>query len=97
MPVAATGLAEVLARDAHPLKVLGAGEHPLEQLAIAGLELSAVLQGPARVLDPIRECVANRLQLAQVERSGLGRDGSHAGRELEAREGLGDQGGELPL
>jgi len=40
--VAAARLAEVVARDAQPLEVLGAGEHLLEQLAVADLELGAL-------------------------------------------------------
>jgi hypothetical protein len=95
--VTATGLAEVVARDAQPLEVLWAGKHPLQQLAVAGLELGAVLQGPAGVLDPIRESVANRLQLTEVERPRVARNGGHLGGEFEARECLGDQRGELPL
>jgi hypothetical protein len=97
MPVTATGLAKIVARDAQPLEVLGAGEHPLQQLAIAGLELGAVAQGLARVLDPIRKSVANRLQLAKVECPRLARDGGHVGDELQTREGIGHQGRELSL
>ncbi len=95
--MAATRLAEVVARDAQPLEVLGAGEHPLQKFAIAGLELGAPLQAPARVLDPVGEGVANGLQLAQVECSGLARDGWHLRGDFEAWEGLGDQRGELPF
>ena len=69
--MAAARLAEVVARDAQPLEVLRAGQHPLQQLAVAGLELGPLAQCAARVLDPIGQGVANRLQLTQVERSRL--------------------------
>ena len=70
--MAAAGLAEVVAGDAQPLEVPGLGEHPIEQLAIAGLELGSPPQRCARVLDPVRQGVPNRLQLTQVERSRAG-------------------------
>jgi hypothetical protein len=69
--VAATRLAEVVARDAQPLEVLGTGEHPLEQLVVAGLELGPLTQRLACVLDSIGQGVANRLQLTEVECSRL--------------------------
>ena len=93
----AARLAEIVARYAQPLEVLWAGEHPFQQLAVAGLELGSPPQGPARVLDPIGQGVANRLQLAQVERPGLARDGGHVGGDFEPRESLGHQSGQLPL
>jgi transposase len=95
--VAAARLAEVGARDAHPLEVLRASQHRLQQLAVAGLELGAPPQRAARVLNPLRKRVANRLQLAQVQRSRLTRHGGHIGDQLDTREGLGNQGRQLPL
>lgn len=97
MPVAAARQAEIVARDLHPLEVLRSREHAVEQLMVAGLELVALAQRPAGVLDPRREGVADRLQLAEVERARLPRERRHAGIEPEPREGLGDQGGELPI
>jgi hypothetical protein len=93
----AARLAEIGARDAHPLEVLRADEHPLEQLAVAGLELGPPPQSAARVLDPVRKGVANGLQLAQVQRSRLARNRGHVRDQLEPREGLGNQSGQLPL
>lgn len=91
--MAAARLAEVGARDAHPLEVLWASKHRLQQLAVASLELGALPQRAMRVLDPLGKSVANRLQLAQVQRSRLTRDGGNVGDQFEAREGLGNQGG----
>jgi hypothetical protein len=40
--VAAAGLADVGARDPQPLEVLWRVQHPLQQLAVAGLQLLAL-------------------------------------------------------
>ncbi len=95
--MAATRLAEVVARDAQPLEVLRTGEHPLQQLAVAGLELGPLAQCAARVLDPIGQGVANRLQLTQIECSRLAREGRHVRGNFEPREGLRHQSRELPF
>ncbi len=71
MPVAAARLAEVGAGDPHPLEVARRGEHPVEQLAVARLQLGALSQCRARVLDPGGEGVADGLELAEVERPWL--------------------------
>lgn len=65
MPVAATGLADVGARNPHPLVLGGSVEHPLEQLAIAGLQITALGQGGASPGDPLRQRIPHPLELFQ--------------------------------
>lgn len=91
----AAGQAEVVARDLHPLVVLRRLQHPLQQLVVAGFELLALPQGPTGVLDPRRERVANRLQLAQVEHPRLARARRHVSGHLQAAKSLGHQSRQL--
>jgi hypothetical protein len=91
--VAAAGQAEVVAGDPQPLVLVRRGQHPLQQLLVAGLELALLSQGEAGVLDLHRERVADDLQLAEVERPRLTREGGHARANPQTREGL---GGERP-
>lgn len=95
--MAAADLAEVVARDPQPLVALRGREHPLEQLAVAGLELLALAQSGASVLDPARQRVADGLQLTEVERPWLAGEGRHAGVDADAREGLGGEAREDTL
>jgi hypothetical protein len=95
--VAAAGLADVGAGDPHPLEVLGRRQHPPQQLAVAGLDLLTLAQGATRRSDPRREGVPHLLQAAEPERARLAPGSRNRGVELEPREGLGHQGGELPL
>lgn len=69
--MAAARQAKVVARDPHPPVVPRRGQHPLQQLAVAGLELAPLPQRAMRVLDPRRQRVANRLQLTEVEHATL--------------------------
>lgn len=55
MPVAATRLTDVGARDLQPLVLGWSGQHLLQQLTVAGLELGPILQLVARDADPGRE------------------------------------------
>lgn len=91
MPVPAAGSADVVAGDPHPLELRGSGEHALEQLAVALLQVVLLAQGSAGVLDASRERVAHRLQLAEVERPTAGGEGGDAGVDLDPRERLGGQ------
>jgi hypothetical protein len=61
MPVAATRLTDVGAGDPQPLVLGGSAQHPLQQLAVAGLELGLILQPAPRHADPGRERVADGL------------------------------------
>ena len=93
--MATAGLADVGAGDLQPLVPGGVVEHPLQQLAVARLELGLIAQTAARLADAPGERVAHGLQVAEPERPRLGRDGGYAGVELETGEGLGHQGAEL--
>ncbi len=68
MPVAATWLTEIIARNTHPLEFSWRGEHPLQERPVVGLELCPLAQSAPRILDSHREGVSHFLQLAQAER-----------------------------
>lgn len=55
MPVATTWLADIGAGDPHPLVLGRSGQHLLQQLAVAGLQLSLILQLTPRDPDPCRK------------------------------------------
>jgi hypothetical protein len=95
MPGAAAGLADVGTGDPQPLVLGRSGQHPLQQLTIARLELGPILELTAGDADPGRERVADRLQLAQAERPRLICESTDSGVDREARKGLGDQGAKL--
>jgi hypothetical protein len=97
MPVATAGLADVGAGDSQPLVLGRRSEHPLQQLAVAGLELCPFLQPQPRGADPGRERIANGLEVAEVERPRLLRAGSDAGVDLDPGEGVGEERAELGL
>jgi hypothetical protein len=78
--------------------VLGrSGQHLLEQLAVAGLELGPILQLAARDADPGRERVADRLQVAEPKCPRLRRPGTDPGLDLDAGKGVGEERAELRL
>ena len=93
----AARLAQVLTGDAHPLVLGGRGEHPLQQLAVVGLQLVALLERRARRGDALGERVTNLLELTEPGDARLPERGGHAGVQAEAREGLDAESGELPL
>jgi hypothetical protein len=72
--------------------VLGrGGQHLLQQLAVAGLELGAILQLSPRDADPGRQRIADDLQIAEAQRPRLPGKGSNAGIDLNAGEGVGKE------
>ena len=95
MPGSAAGLADVGAGDPQPLVLGRSGQHPLEQLAVTGLELGALLQPKPGLADPRRQGVADSLQLAQAKRPRLTRNSADSGVDREARKGLGDERAKL--
>lgn len=97
MPGSAARLADVAAGDFHPLEVSGRRQHLAQQLAVAGLNPRPLMQGEAGVGDPLRQLVAQALQLAQVEDPRLRRDRGDAVGNLDTAEGLGEKVGELAL
>lgn len=72
MPVAAAGLTDVGSGDLQPLVLGGRRQHPLQQLAIAGLDLGLLLKLAPRVTDPASQRVANSLQFSEAESTWLG-------------------------
>ena len=88
MPVTAARLADVGARDPQPSVLGGRRQHSLQQLAIAGLQLGALVQPALRRANPLRQRVANRLELTEVEHSRRGRDGGDPGVDLETGKGI---------
>lgn len=62
---------------------------------IAGLELVALAQGTARVLDPRRKRIADRLQLAEVQHARLTREGRHVAGNPHAAKCFGDEARKL--
>ena len=97
MPVTAPGLANVGARDPHPLVLGRRRQHVLEQLAVAGLQLVLLAQGVASGGDPIRQGVANLLELLEPGDTGHGKAGGDPGVELKARKGLSTEASQLVL
>jgi hypothetical protein len=95
MPVAAAGLADVGAGDLQPLVLRGCRQHPLEHLAIAGLELGLRLELSPRIRDPTGQRVTNRLQFAEAERARLWRDWGNACVDLDTRKAIGEKRAEL--
>lgn len=97
MPVAASRLANVGARDPHPLVLGGRRQHLLEQLAVAGLQFILLAQGLTGDSNPLGESVANLLQLLEPGNPGDGEAGRDPGVERKARKGLGTETGQLVL
>jgi hypothetical protein len=95
--VAAAGLADVGAGDAHPLEALRGGDHLLEQDAVGVLQPGPLRERAARFGDPAGEPVANRLQLAEPEDPGSPRSRRDPVRDLDVPEGLAEEPGQLRL
>lgn len=95
--MAATRLAHVGARDPHPLVLGRSLQHPLEQLAVAGLQFVLLAQGLTGDRDPLGKGIANPLELLEIRDPGHGAFSRNIGVEPEAREGLGAKQGQLVL
>jgi hypothetical protein len=97
VPVAAAGLADVGARDPQPLVLGRSREHVLEQLAVARLQLAALLQRHTHLADPLRQRVANPLELLETRDPRLAEAGGNAGVKSKAWKRRGADAGELVL
>lgn len=71
--MAAARLADVSARNPHPLVLGGSRQHFLQQVAISSLELVLLPQGVAGLPDSIRKRVANPLELLEPRNPRLGK------------------------
>jgi len=68
--VAATGLADVLVGDADPVVLLGLHHQPLQQLAVALLDIGVISEESAHIREPSEQTVAHLLELPDSEYSG---------------------------
>lgn len=97
MPVATARLADVSARNPHPLVLGGSRQHFLQQVAISSLEFVLLPQGMAGLPDPIRKRVANPLELLEPGDAWLDKARRDLCLEREALKGLGAEKGQLVL
>jgi len=72
-------------------------QHPLEQLAVTGLQFVLLAQGLASDGYPLGKGIANLLQLLEPGDPRHGEAGRDLGLEREARKGLGAEAGQLVL
>lgn len=93
----AAGQAEVVARDLQPLVLGRSGKHPLQQLVVALLQLVALAQPGLRLADPLRQRVADRLQVPQAEHARQRRHSGDLGLDPLPLEALGEQPRQLPF
>jgi hypothetical protein len=96
VPVAAAGLADVVATDPDPRVALREGEHVGKQLAVGLLEEGALGERLVGLADAGRERVADLLQLTEVEDARWPGGIDPIG-DVDAAEPLDDQPGELAL
>ena len=89
-------LADVLVRDLDPRKALGLGDHALEQLAVALLDVAAIGQPAPHLLDASRERVAGSLELGDAEDPRSAGRGNRIG-DAAPWEGRGEELGQLTL
>jgi hypothetical protein len=80
--VLAAGLPDVGVRDSDPLVALGLELHLLDQAAVLLLDVGAVVQRAAGLRQPLREVVAELLELAERQDP---RPAARADLPLEAR------------
>jgi hypothetical protein len=97
VPAAAARLANVETGDANPLVRGGVGQHPPQQLAVAGLDLDPLAQPEAGGGDPLGEPVADPLQLAEPEQARLGSRRRHPVLDLDVAEPRREEAGKLPF
>lgn len=97
MPVPATRLTDVGASDPQPLVIGGRGQHPAQQLAVAGLQFALFLEGDAGDGDPLSEGVAHLLQLVEAGDARLGEMTGDGGVDRKAGKRLDGEAGELVL
>lgn len=97
MPVPAAGFADLRAGDPHPLVLGRRVEHSPKQLAVASLEILALVEGLASHGDPLGQRIAHPLELFQPRDPRLARPAGNRGVDLQPRKGLRPQPRELVL
>ncbi len=95
--MAAARFADVGTGDPHPLVLGRRVEHPLEQLAIASLELLALGQRSSGPGNSLGQRIAHPLELVQPGYPRLGEAAWNLGIDLESRKRLGPQPCQLVL
>ncbi len=90
MPLPAARLADLGAGDLDPLELGGIGQHRAQQLALAGLLAAALAQRRARLGDPLRQRVAQALELTEVEDPRLAGGRGNSVLDDDPSEALGD-------
>lgn len=89
--------ADVVTRDPHPLVIGGGSHHPLEQLAVARLEIVLLPQGRTRIRNPIRKRIADPLEFLQPGDARLAAGGSDTGIDVDPGKGFGMKARKLLL
>lgn len=95
--MATARLTDVGARDPHPLVISGRRQHPLEQIAVAGLQLVLFAQGVMCLGNAIGKFVANSLQLLEPRDSRFRKAGGDRGVQGKSGKGLSAEPGKLVL
>jgi hypothetical protein len=95
--VPAARLADVGARDPQPLVLRGRGQHPPQQLTVAGLEFALFLERDAGGRDPLGKGIAHLLQLLEPGHSRLGEMTRNRGVDRDPGKRLHSKPGELVL
>lgn len=93
----ATRLADVGARDPHPLVLGRRLDHATQQLPVAGLQLPLPAQPDPRLGDAAGERVTHTLQLVEAGEPRTARRRGHARVDRETRERFGGEMGQLAL
>jgi hypothetical protein len=94
VPVLAAALADVLVRDPHPLVLLGLEQHLLDPAAVLLLDVGAVPERLAGVVEALCEVVSELLELREGEQARSAAR-AHPPVEARAREGRAEEGREL--
>ena len=97
MPVPATRLADVGVADPDPAVALRVAQHVLDEGAVGVLDGVALAKVAAGLLDAVRECVTDLLELTEVENPGTAAWRVDPPLEALARPGGGEELGEIAL
>jgi hypothetical protein len=95
--VAAARLADVGAGDSLPPVGGGVGKHPLQGLAVAGLQLGTAGKRATRLGDPRGKGVTDPFQFAEPGDPRLCGAGRDRDVDFNPRKGLGEEAGQLAL
>jgi hypothetical protein len=97
VPGAAAGLADIGAGHLDPPEFRRRVEHLPQQLAVGGLHASPLGEGQTGVGDPLRELIAQPLQLTEVEHPRLRGESRDPMLDVDASKCLSEKGGQPAL